>query len=204
MLSLREFYIILFIFWFTYIVGCFIFPSSSQCKINKRDIIIRLFINFLVTAVMIPFISYIPQVLYLDYSLINILIRLLLLIVMAEIWFYYMHRLMHNKYMFKWHKDHHMLINCAFGALYCSPIEMVLVNQLSLAVPLQLLGFYFVEIIIINIITALNILRSHGNVISNNKWISGTRIHELHHRRLTCNYGIFYFLDIIHNTYIED
>jgi methylsterol monooxygenase len=217
MVSLYELYQGWLIFWCSYVCGSLFFPSDkavsrSAAKITKQKLVKNLFINFMVTGLTIPFISYIPHLIDIPTTTILFcILRYSSLILFAEIWFYYMHRLMHHRYFYRWHKDHHSFIHPhALAGLYCSPVEMILVNQLALSIPFQILGYNYCEMVIFLCLVALNVLKGHSGLEYyltednlKNKillFLFGNRMHDIHHEYLNVNYGLFYILDPLHGT----
>ena len=177
--------------------------------VNRKNVIKRLVINCISTGAIVPVINCIPQIFCFPYSIKGFICKFVVFCVFSEAWFYYSHRLMHTRYFYKFHADHHAFIRGnALSALYCSPVEMVLTNQLSVTIPYFLMGFSFWEMSVVNIITALSVIRGHsgGYFIKNlPKWLPKSVIcsldHDIHHHALDCNYGIFYILDRWHGTY---
>lgn len=116
---------------------------------------------------------------------------------------------MHNKHFYKWHSDHHAFIQShALAGLYCSVVEMLIVNQMSIAIPYQLLGFSLTEIIIMNIYVEITTLKGHAGLYFRTdlpKWLPKSFVsaldHDIHHRAMTSNFGVLYLLDRIHGTY---
>jgi len=216
MLSILELYCGWTVFWITYFTMSKIFPKDNVIirpkynnYISDETVMRRLIINCLASGVIVPIISYIPQVIFLPDTLGGSIIRFALFPLISETWFYYMHRLMHTSYFYKWHADHHAFIRShALAGLYCSVIEMLIVNQMSIAIPFQILGLSFNQIIFANILVALNVLKAHACLYSRNDipWFIPRAVvsaldHDTHHYSLTCNYGILYLLDRIHGTY---
>jgi sterol desaturase/sphingolipid hydroxylase (fatty acid hydroxylase superfamily) len=214
MLTVPQLYHGWLVFWASYVSFSFIFPtncgeSRPGSKMTQEKVFKRLLLNYVVTGISVPFISYIPQILSFPHTWVGFLLKFVIFSLMVEIWFYYTHRLMHHKYFYRWHTDHHVFIQpYALAALYCSPIEMIFVNQMSVIIPYQLLGFSFHEILITNIFIVLNLLRGHaGFYFMDNipEYIPKNLIcsldHDIHHRRLKYNFGILYLLDRLHGTY---
>ena len=204
------------IFWGMYFIASNLFPEDHfkirpvyKREITKYKIIRRLITNCIATLVTIPLISYIPRIIYTPETWYGTLIKFALLPLISEVWFYYMHRLMHIKCFYKFHADHHVFIRSyALAGLYCSVFEMIMVNQLSVAIPIQILGLSLIEITILNIIVALNVLKGHACLDYRGdiphwlpKFVSSGRDHDVHHESMTYNYGIIYLLDRLHGTY---
>lgn len=214
MLSFLQLYSAWTVFWVVYFGASIFFPTDQSIirpisKITNIMVKKRLIINCIATGAIVPLIAYIPQLIFFPDTWIGSLARFSVFPFISEIWFYYMHRLMHHKYFYKWHSDHHAFIQSyALAGLYCSVVEMLLVNQLSVSIPFQILGFSLGEIMFANIIVALNVLRGHAGLYFRTdlpKWMPNFLIsaldHDIHHRKLTHNYGILYLLDRIHGTY---
>ena len=212
MLTIRDLYHGWIVFWSVYLVIGHFMPINNRktrnIKITYNGIIIRLFYNMIASGCIVPLIYCIPTIITFPFLWYNYLIKYFIALIMIEIWFYYSHRLMH-KFFYRWHKDHHAFIRpCALTGLYCSSFEMVFVNQLSVALPLQLLNFSSNEVLIFSILIALNVLKGHAGLHERDdipKWIPQVIIqsidHDTHHSDMISNFGILYLLDRIHGTY---
>ena len=214
MLSVLQLYYGFFVFWGTYFVAAGFFPNNQVitrpiAKITSQKVAKRLLSNVLISSMVVPMISYIPTIVILPYTWYGYTFKYILMLLISEIWFYYMHRLMHHKLFYKWHADHHSFIQSyATAGLYCSWVEMILVNQLTIAIPLQLLNFSLIEIMFISMLVALNVLKGHAVLHLRTdvpKWIpeilSQSWDHDIHHKIMVKNFGILYLLDRIHGTY---
>lgn len=214
MSSMNELYYGWIIFWTCYFGIGSLFPNDNGItreshKLTQTKLLSKLVINCLVTALFVPIISQIPQIYYPGSLWYHYLIKYAMFLLIVDIWFYYTHRLMHSSYLYKWHSDHHAFIRpYALAGLYCSPLEMMFVNQLSVVIPFQLLGFSFNEVILFSLLVPLNVLKGHAGLHERSdvpKWIPHFLVesseHDSHHATLTCNYGIFYLLDRLHGTY---
>lgn len=214
MLSILQLYCGWFVFWATYFTASVIFPTDQAitrpiAKITKEKVIKRVISNCIASAAIIPLVSYIPQMLFFPPTWYGYLLRWTLLPFIGEVWFYYTHRLMHHRWFYRWHADHHAFVQShALAGLYCSTVEMLLVNQLAMAIPYQLVGLSLIEIIIANIYVAVTTLKGHAGLYFRDdlpKWMPKSFVsaldHDIHHRVMTCNFGIMYLLDRIHGTY---
>lgn len=214
MSRLAQLYYGLIAFWGTYLSISPLLPRSEAktrpiAKINKRKVIINLIRNCAVTSLMVPVISLIPQILWFPTTWYGYITKYTLGLILADIWFYYTHRLLHNKNLYRWHSDHHAFIQpYALAGLYCSWLEMILVNQLTLGLPCQLLGFSQTEVIISSILVSLNVMKGHAGLQLYKKysswlpdWLISSKAHDIHHEKMTSNYGVLYLLDWIHGTY---
>lgn len=217
MIDLLHMYFGLVVFWTTYFVGASFFPSDNvitrpSAQITTDKIMKKLLVNCLVTIVSLPFIQYIPQLFYFSPTWHGFLLKYTIMPLISEFWFYYAHRLMHHRYFYRWHSDHHAFIRSyALAGLYCSPVEMLFVNLLSVVIPLRFAGVSFPEAIVIFTLVALNVLKGHAQLHLRDdipKWMPDWLIsnwdHDLHHTTMVCNFGVLYLLDRLHGTYVEE
>ena len=216
MLSIPELYYGWITFWGTYFIASCFFPDDSivrpTAKIMKRNVIIRLLQNCAITAITIPLIYRVPQVIWFSTEWYGYILKYVFVLFLSETWFYYVHRLLHHKLFYRWHADHHAYIQpYALAGFYCSLVEMILVNQLSMSVPFQLVGFTVHELLLASFLVPLSVLRGHAGLHLRTDlpswfpvWLVSNWDHDLHHRTMTCNFGLLYLLDRVHGTYKED
>ena len=121
----------------------------------------------------------------------------------GDIYFYVMHRPLHTKLLFKYHKSHHTGKIHVAKSLDGDCVEHIIGNMGSFLfgiLLLQYLGF-ILNIYIIGVwfgVATINICISHSN--HNSKLDDGS--HYLHHKTLRCNYGTgLYLMDRIMGTY---
>tara|TARA_B100000795_G_C22779464_1_gene431566 strand:- start:454 stop:1086 length:633 start_codon:yes stop_codon:yes gene_type:complete len=112
---------------------------------------------------------------------------ILLWYILSDLFFYMVHRFFHTKTFYFLHKKHHEFNNpYGIGAIYCGIMEMVFSNLLSLLLPV-----YFIEVpenLVLKMIVGMTfwtVFMSHGCFQEIN------HSHVIHHRKLTCNYGLF-------------
>ncbi len=127
-------------------------------------------------------------------------LQLLLVLMITDTWFYHSHRLMHAvPWLRKYHEVHHIKHPSAFTALYCDPVEMVIVN-----IPLMLVGpaivgirpaWYYIYACISSSYIALN----HCGHQFLPKWLVDTEYHDMHHSNASRRFGS-YFWDWIYGT----
>jgi sterol desaturase/sphingolipid hydroxylase (fatty acid hydroxylase superfamily) len=115
---------------------------------------------------------------------------------MVDILFYSSHKLLHNKYLFYFHKRHHELVNpIGIGSFYMSPFEFYCTVIIPVFGPLILLGANIYNIHLWTTFTIFNaICISH----SNTKNLS--EFHDYHHNNFKYNFGIDLFMDNLFNT----
>jgi fatty acid hydroxylase domain-containing protein 2 len=118
-----------------------------------------------------------------------------------EIAFYYSHRMLHTKFLFKYHQKHHNYYNC-IATLYCSPLEFLFSNVFPTMLGPFLIGlissypasylYYW------NTLALLNSIWGHSPFsLKPNRYPN----HYLHHLYVNVNYGTSNLLDKLHNTY---
>ena len=125
------------------------------------------------------------------------IIKLFLIINLANIFFYLTHRLLHHELIYKYiHYKHHEFIEpVAVSALYAHPIEHLVANILSFLCPLILIGTHY------NLIILLLILGTIQTVLAHVKYIYSTNDHTIHHKLYKYNYGFGGYIDKLFLTY---
>lgn len=128
-----------------------------------------------------------------------------------DTWFYWMHRAMHHKVLFKYvHLVHHKSTNPSPWTAYAfHPIEafleVMIVPLIAFTLPVHMpaLGLFFLFQIIYNVYGHLGFelypQGFHKTWIG--RWINTSVAHNLHHKRFTGNYGLYFlFWDRIMGT----
>lgn len=216
-MDLIDLYIGWAIFWSTYIYVGYELPTTGEItrpstNVNLRNVQAKLCGNFLITGLILPILyRIVPSIIMFPITTLGLLSKYICLLLFIEIWFYYSHRLMHTKYLYRWHLDHHAFIKgYGLSGLYCSLFEMIFVNQMSITVPSLLLNLSLTEGIVLSFLVALNVLKGHSALHRNNhvlKWVPEqlrqSWDHDYHHRYMTHNFGVLYLLDRIHGTYYD-
>lgn len=207
-------YIPIICFWGTYFFALYIFPTGSsitRTHVEKKDVVIKIIKNMIASVLMIKYINYIPTIYEFSNTWGGLFYKLLLGLLVMEVWFYYAHRLLHHPLFYRFHKDHHIYIQSDTNAsLYCSIVEMVLSNQLSVAVPFRLFAYNTIEMSLVSAFVALNVIKGHATFQNQHffpEWIPVLWYqnwdHDNHHRLMNCNFGLLSLLDRIHGTRYE-
>ena len=128
--------------------------------------------------------------------MIDNLYKIPLVFIIMDFIFYFMHRLFHSKYLYKYHSMHHQWTgpNTA-STFYCHPLEMLFVNILPLLSSIMICRVNFITARFIHFVSVSNtMIVAHGGYkYFNNK------THDLHHKYRNGNYGIL-IMDRLFNT----
>ena len=119
------------------------------------------------------------------------------LIILHDILFYHLHRLMHTRFFYKFHKTHHKIKNViGVGALYAGSIEHIFVNMLPAYLPPFILQMNYFLILLWIIISTISTITIHSGYNYFDKR------HEYHHENLKVNFGLgLYLCDRLYGTY---
>ena len=137
-----------------------------------------------------------------QYGYLYFFFSILFTILFHDAYFYWMHRLMHTKLLFKtFHQVHHLSTNPSpFAAFSFHPLEAILeAGILPILVvilplhPLAILTFIF-------FMTFLNVLGHLGYELypstfvasSLTNWNNTSFHHNMHHQKFNCNYGLYF------------
>lgn len=138
-----------------------------------------------------------------------------LLFIMHDTYFYFTHRLMHHKYLFRWfHLVHHQSTNPSPWAAYAfHPLEaivevgIVVIFSFTLPIHKTHLLIFFLMMIIYNVYGHLGYeLYPKGfSKSAMGKWINTSVNHNQHHQYFKGNYGLYFlFWDRVFGTVRED
>ena len=186
-------------FWVVYYVISLFFDDYKIKSINQvtwDDLLHTVSRNMYLTSLFQPIFFYI-----IPYGILNpqyTVYRFIISAIVTEIIFFYTHKLLHCKSLYKYHEKHHRFIEpCALSALYCSGLEAIFSNHLSIVVGPLITGMQTSEIVIWFGLCALNTLKAHSGF---NRDYFNSRYHDLHHSKRSVNFGFLYLLDIFHGT----
>lgn len=127
---------------------------------------------------------------------------------LAEVWFYYMHRALHHPSVYKhFHKKHHKFTApISAAALYFHPVESVI--NFGVVAPGPLLFGCHIYVFYAWLSMAVFLVQIHhcGFELPGYKHLddigfgSMTLMHDIHHQKFDTNYGVLGILDWAHGT----
>ncbi|KAL9878178.1 fatty acid hydroxylase domain-containing protein 2 [Glossina fuscipes fuscipes] len=170
-----------------------------------------LFNQLIITPAML-FFNYFVLVKYISFPCVHILpsmrrflIDMSLMVALEEACFYYVHRALHHRSIYKYiHKQHHeWTAPVAIITLYCHPIEHICSNMGPIGVLTILIRPHILNVWFFAVLAILNSMTDHTGYsfpFSPNS----VRFHDLHHAKFHYNFGVMGWLDKLHGTYKED
>ncbi|KAH8271122.1 hypothetical protein KR018_000683 [Drosophila ironensis] len=123
-------------------------------------------------------------------------------VILEEIMFYYAHRLLHHRALYKYvHKKHHeWTAPIAAITLYAHPVEHIVANLLPVALSIAILGTHVALAWFIFALAIVNSMSDHTGYSF--PWSANSvRFHDYHHAKFNYNYGVLGILDKLHGTY---
>lgn len=138
--------------------------------------------------------------LYSQFNLYMELGKLSIIYIIAEIWFYISHRILHTPYLYnRVHKQHHyfQLPFCISGA-YAHPFEFIFSNIITAMCGPILLQPHLYTIIFVAYISIIFNTLSHSCYEFN--YIYSAKFHDVHHDKYKYNYGLIGMMDKLFGT----
>jgi lathosterol oxidase len=131
----------------------------------------------------------------------RIALEMLVLLLWNDIHFYANHRLLHTRWLRRFHAQHHRsLVTTPFSTYSFHPLEAALLGNVIL-LPMLLHDFSFAALLSLPVMSLLLNNLGHSNYdfapsAGHDHWLSASRRHHLHHTRHHGNYGfLFNFMD---------
>lgn len=186
------------------------FPSFKEIRFEIFHSITSLFIFVSMAKIVFTFF---PHKLYYhisEHGILYFILSVITLILVHDTYFYWAHRFMHWKKIYKYvHRIHHVSTNpTPFTAYSFHPIEAVLENAvlfMVLIIPIHPFAFIAFGLFQItwNITGHLGfeVFPSGFTTHPITKWFNSSTHHNMHHKRVKCNYGLYFnFWDTIMGT----
>ncbi|XP_058444490.1 fatty acid hydroxylase domain-containing protein 2-like [Malaya genurostris] len=118
----------------------------------------------------------------------------------AEIGFYYVHRFLHLRPLYRYvHKKHHeWTAPFAWTAMYCHPVEHVISNMLPPIIGIELMKSHLATAVLWFTLLIVNTIRDHCGY--HLPFFPSPEYHDYHHAKFTECFGTFGYLDLLHGT----
>ncbi|XP_046394002.1 fatty acid hydroxylase domain-containing protein 2 isoform X2 [Ischnura elegans] len=129
-----------------------------------------------------------------------VLFEMAILILVEEIGFYYSHRFLHNRYLYKViHKKHHeWTAPIAVTAVYCHPIEHVFSNLLPPFLGVLIMNSHVATAWLWFSLAILSTLNAHSGY--HLPFMPSPEAHDFHHLKFNQCYGVLGLMDRLHGT----
>lgn len=170
----------------TYMLACIYHGKNEKNTYQKRSAFLNSVFNFIILAFISIFIPPIPT------SESNIF-PFISWILLSEVFFTILHRILHTKYLYSYHKQHH-LNNPSYttSSFDASILEFLIGNIATGIIPAYIIPGNIIAQLFYVIVVVYNVVLSHCQ--------EGP--HIIHHKKFNCNYGQgLYLLDRIFGTY---
>ena len=118
---------------------------------------------------------------------------------LIDIFFYFTHYLLHNKYLYFFHKKHHEIKEpIGMTALYAHIVDYYFSNLIPVLLPMVILSSTYVTIHLWIFLSILStIIESHTS------YENLSNFHLNHHKYFNCNYGVGGKLDKLLGTHYD-
>lgn len=130
----------------------------------------------------------------------SVLFELAVFLLVEEIGFYYSHRFLHSKFIYKYiHKQHHEWTSpISVTALYANPIEHVFSNIFPPFLGVFIMGSHITTSWLWFTLAILNTLNSHSGY--HLPFLPSPEAHDFHHLKFNQCFGVLGVLDRLHST----
>ncbi|XP_055714010.1 fatty acid hydroxylase domain-containing protein 2 [Phlebotomus papatasi] len=129
-----------------------------------------------------------------------VLLELAVCILVEEVGFYYSHRFLHSKHIYKFiHKQHHeWTAPISVTAIYCHPIEHIFSNVLPPFLGVLIMGSHVATAWLWFSLAILSTLNAHSGY--HLPFFPSPEAHDFHHLKFNNCFGVLGVLDRLHGT----
>lgn len=133
----------------------------------------------------------------------NAILKFIIVCIIEELLFYYIHRLLHVSFFFKKiHYIHHeWRITNALSTIHAHPAEHLFLNVFPIFIGPAITGLSFPLVLLWTLISTLNGVSVHSGY--DLYPFLDTKFHNIHHVFPSRNFGVFTVLDRIHGTFAQ-
>lgn len=117
-----------------------------------------------------------------------------------EVFYYYVHRILHHKYFYKYHKRHHEFKTpICIVSMYASAVEYVTADLFPVAAGVFLMKCHMSAVLLYITLMTITTLNDHSGY--HLPFLHSNELHDYHHLKFNLNYSVYGFLDYLHGTY---
>jgi sterol desaturase/sphingolipid hydroxylase (fatty acid hydroxylase superfamily) len=192
------------VFWITYwIAGIALTWKAHVDKVRKithlKEVCTVLCINMFWSFIAVLMICFLPLRALTDS---HIIVKLTLNYLLADIWFYHIHIMLHSPDLYRnLHKMHHKFsLPYALTALYCSGYETIFLNSFAAGLGMVIFSVPPPYVYIWFFLVALNSTCSHSGY---KFWVLIDGAHEIHHTHNNKNFGFSPWFDMLYGTHFS-
>ncbi|KAM7347052.1 fatty acid hydroxylase domain-containing protein 2-like [Cochliomyia hominivorax] len=186
--------------------------KNEPFDLNKlKPVILNVLINHTIVTIPVNFVLYhllfksrCNSPLHELPSFPKIILDIIIFSLFEEFYFYYVHRLMHHKSIYKYvHKKHHEWSSpIAIITNYCHPLEHIILNLLPGSLSFAFMRSHIFTVYLIIVLGLSSSIANHCGYSFPNLG-SAVSFHDYHHEEPRSNYGMLGWLDKLHGTYKE-